>query len=100
MTPRLGSTLYEVKRIVDRYELERVLKTAGVNPMSYSVWGDHRFENWVLAQLPHGRWSVYYCERGEETGTCYFPSEDAACRYLLDRLKRSHPKLLFPADST
>jgi hypothetical protein len=82
---------------VDRYELERVLKTAGVDPNAYSVWGDRRFENWVLAQLPHGKWSVYYCERGLETGTCYFPTEDGACRCLLDVIRKEYPKLFPPS---
>jgi hypothetical protein len=75
---------------VDRYELEKELVAARVHPNGYSIWGDQSAtEAFVLEKERDGRWSVYYAEHGEKSGLCYFPSEDAACRYVLDQLLKS-----------
>lgn len=35
----------------------------------------------------HGAWEVFYAERGLETGLITFPTEDAACHALLDKMR-------------
>lgn len=35
----------------------------------------------------HGVWETFYAERGLETGLSTFPTEDAACRALLEEMR-------------
>jgi hypothetical protein len=71
---------------VDRSELLTALDCDGINPNTYSLDGGHPPERYVLAHQPGG-WSVYYSERGLETGRADFGAEDEACRHLLQLLR-------------
>ncbi len=41
----------------------------------------------VLRERQSG-WEIFYAERGLETALSTFPTEDAACRALLDQLRQ------------
>ena len=72
-------------------ELRAVLESEGIPGWSYDLDGGSPSEAYVLAEEA-GTWSVYYSERGLRTGERTFPSEDAACRHLLESL-RNEPSL-------
>jgi hypothetical protein len=63
---------------VNREELQQVLEQEGVAPEAYTFTGGHPPETYVLSVSPGG-WTVYYSERGLETGRRDFDTEDAAC---------------------
>lgn len=44
-------------------------------------------ECYVVREGPGG-WETFYAERGLETGLATFPTEDAACRSLLEQMRR------------
>ena len=72
---------------MDREELRQRLDEAGVRPESYHLYGDHKPERYVL--LEQGQlWSVFYSERGLETGRRTFDNESEACGYLFGLLTR------------
>ena len=71
---------------VNRSELLTAIDRDGINPNTYSLEGGHPPERYVLAHQPGG-WSVYYSERGLETGRADFGTEDEACRHLLQLLR-------------
>lgn len=72
---------------VEREELRRLLDEEGIDPASYTFDGGHPPEMYVLS-ITVGGWTVYYSERGLETARQDFDTEDAACRHLLDLLRR------------
>jgi len=81
---------------VDVAELKAALERAGVCPRDYLLPGSEAGG----ASARQGAWFLQYSEQGwlvggEERGSRFlsasFPDEDAACRYLLDRLTRPDP---------
>ncbi|MDB4872929.1 MAG: hypothetical protein JWL97_3933 [Gemmatimonadales bacterium] len=72
---------------MNRSSLKQLLDAEHVHPQSYDLDGGLPNERYCLEERASG-WSVYYSERGSRTGERTFPSEDEACRDLLDRLLR------------
>ena len=70
---------------VDR--LNVLLHAMNVRDDAYALSGGHPSECYVLDHRGH-EWAVYYSERGSESGLEKFPSEDLACRHLLDLVMR------------
>ncbi|MDP9067935.1 MAG: hypothetical protein M3N53_06280 [Actinomycetota bacterium] len=70
---------------MDREELKQRLDEAGVRPESYHLYGAHMSERYVLLEQGQ-QWSVFYSERGLETGKRTFDSESEACKYLFGLL--------------
>jgi hypothetical protein len=67
-------------------ELREILNQEGFNPDSYDLEGGLLPEKYTLAEEA-GTWSVYYSERGLQTGKRTFPTEAAACEYFLDKMR-------------
>lgn len=65
---------------MNRDELQLKLEQAGVRPDAYSLHGASD-EAYCLEQSASG-WSVYYSERGIESGKKVFGSESEACEHL------------------
>lgn len=65
---------------MNRSELKAELQSLGIRGDAYSLEGP-RDEAYCLSHS-HGGWSVYYSERGLESGTKLFASEQEACEYL------------------
>ena len=70
-------------------ELAALLNAEGFRPDCYDLIGDGGDEAYAIG-FEGGSWSVYYGERGLETGKRTFASESLACDDLLSRL-RSDP---------
>lgn len=71
---------------MNRQELGETLHREGINPNAYALFGGHPSEQYVIDVRPGG-WVVYYSERGLESDLQEFDTEDAACRFLLERLR-------------
>jgi hypothetical protein len=67
-------------------ELVEELRLHGVPEDAYSINRD-RDESYCLTEA-YGTWSTYYSERGLRQRERTHSSEDAACRDLLNRLRR------------
>lgn len=76
-----------MRYLMDRCELRKVLDREGINPSAYCLDGGHGSEQYVIDIRVDG-WVVYYSERGLESALCEFATEDEACRYLLEQLRR------------
>ena len=71
---------------MDRQNLEASLLAEGISADAYDLTGNGKSEAYVLRQEPSG-WSVFYRERGLETGTVTFAAEGDACAHLLSLLR-------------
>jgi hypothetical protein len=71
---------------VDRVTLQAALASIGVPPDSYCLHGDS--DEALCLDENHGRWSVYYSERGCRTDEQVFATEDAACDTFLIRIRK------------
>jgi hypothetical protein len=71
---------------MNRHELRNTLQAEGIRSDAYGLDGGHPNECYVLSGNDP-IWSVYYSERGLETGLRQFGSEEAACEYLLTILR-------------
>ena len=65
---------------MNKQELKTELQSLGINDYAYSLDGT-RDEAYCLDHSRAG-WSVYYSERGLESGRKEFSSESEACEYL------------------
>lgn len=74
---------------MNRSELRRTLQAEGIRADAFDLDGGHQSETYTLAGGA-GHWRVYYSERGLESGLREFPTEAAACDYLL-KVLRSDP---------
>ena len=68
-------------------ELEVELVHLKVPAEVFDLEGRHLPERYTLRADPLGRWSVYYSERGLETGLMEFETEAEACKCLLYLIK-------------
>lgn len=73
---------------MDLSELKAQLTALGVPGDAYSLDGGLPNERYVIEAQPHGRWCVYYSERGLRTGLKEFESEAAACDCILMLIRR------------
>ena len=76
--------------IASLHDLGVALGRAGIDHNSYALDGGHPSERYVFATEEDG-WSVYYSERGLETGKRIFQSEAEACRHLYSILLNDQP---------
>lgn len=73
---------------MNRSELGEILRAEGIRSDAYDLNGGRdKTEAYVLREEPFG-WTVFYSERGLESGPQTFDSEAEACEYLLARLRR------------
>lgn len=72
---------------MDKAELARVLQEDGYRPTAYSLDGGLRDDTLCLDEV-HGKWVVYYSERGQRWNEREFSSEDAACQYFLKLIRQ------------
>jgi hypothetical protein len=78
-----------------RTELVDLLTRECVDPAAYVIRThdaltrpEADLEERLVLEVRNGGWVVYYRERGLESGAHLHPTEDEACRDLLDRLLR------------
>ena len=71
---------------MNRQNLKATLEAEGVRADAYDLTGNGKNEALVLRQERFG-WSVFYSERGLETGIETFGSEQDACFHMLALLK-------------
>jgi hypothetical protein len=79
--------MVEVAGPLDVARLARLVDDMNVRRDAYALSGGHPSECYVMDHRGH-ECTVYYSERGSESGLDTFPSEDLACRHLLDLLIR------------
>jgi hypothetical protein len=79
--------MVEVVGPLDTPRLARLLEAMNIRSDAYALSGDHPSECYVMDHRGH-EWTVYYSERGSESGLETFRSEDLACRHLLDLVAR------------
>ena len=72
---------------MNKNELARILRQEGFRPEAYDLEGGMQDERYCLGES-HGVWSVYYSERGLQSGKKEFGSESEACEYLLQLLRK------------
>ena len=72
-----------------RTDLRKILISEGFRGSSYSLTDGYADEALCIRQEPEG-WSVFYSERGLETGKTLFSNEAAACQKFLEMM-RSDP---------
>lgn len=70
----------------NREELEALLDREGVDPDAYSLTGGVPEDRYCLDQLPGGRWTTYFAERGMRQDEREFDFEAAACKALAERV--------------
>jgi len=68
-------------------DLRRALVEGGFRPDSYSLEGGLR-EDRITLDEAHGRWFVYYVERGKRWEEAQFENEHSACVEFLKRISR------------
>ncbi|MBX3433468.1 MAG: hypothetical protein KF847_09120 [Pirellulales bacterium] len=71
---------------MNKNELREILKREGFDPDSYDLDGGLLPEKYTLSEEA-GVWSVYYSERGLQTGKRTFATEGEACEYFLDEMR-------------
>ncbi len=72
---------------MNKDELSRILKQEGFRPDAYDLEGGDQDERYCLGES-RGVWSVYYSERGLQSGKRDFGGEKEACEYLLQLLRK------------
>jgi hypothetical protein len=72
---------------MNKSELAQTLKQEGFRPDAYDIEGAGQDERYCLREL-HSVWSVYYSERGLQSGKKDFGSESEACDYFLQLLRK------------
>ena len=72
-----------------RGDLEHILRTSGVPEDGYDLNGGYLSERYTIKLSSH-IWSVYYSEKGVETGLMEFSSEDSACTYFLNLIRNDN----------
>jgi hypothetical protein len=68
-------------------QLKEALDRAGVRDRAYDFDGSTKDEAYSLDKV-QGGWLFYYRERGIRREERLFPSEDEACRFVLDLVTR------------
>ena len=71
---------------MNKNELQNALNQEGISPDSYDLEGGLLPERYTLAE-ESAMWSVYYSERGLQTGKKTFMSESEACEYFLNTVR-------------
>lgn len=71
---------------MNKAELARILIAERFRLDAYDLEGGTHDECYCLG-VSYGSWSVYYSERGLQSGVKEFASEGEACEYLLQLLR-------------
>ena len=71
---------------MDKLELRRRLNQHRVRPDHYSLDGRLKNDAFILEET-HGKWTVFYFERGDRYDERVFDSEERACGYIYGMLK-------------
>jgi len=74
-------------RAVNFDQLKCIADQEGIVRRAYSLEAE-RIDNQYVLGRQGSSWTVYYFERGERLGIYSFPTEDEACAFLLDELRR------------
>ena len=75
--------------LLDVRGLRALLESCKISPVHYALLEDGLpDEKLCLCKGDSGEWSVYYSERGKKRGLVRFASEQEACCYLWEKLKR------------
>lgn len=72
---------------MNKNELKKILTNLKIRTDAYYLNGGAPPDEIYVLEEIYGKWFVYYSEKGLRSGEREFNSEDAACRYLLERLK-------------
>jgi hypothetical protein len=72
---------------MDFDQLKHVADQEGIVCRAYSLEAG-RVDNQYVLGRDGGLWTVYYFERGERWDVSHFLSEDEACTFLLDELRK------------
>jgi len=72
---------------MNRSELAEILKREGFRYDAYALDGGCLDERYCLDNS-YGVWSVYYSERGLQSGKKEFAIESDACEYFLQMLRK------------
>jgi len=67
-------------------ELSKLFEMKNISENAYSLDGGICDDKYVLSQETGGRWTVYYCERGNKIGITEFFSEDEACDFFYKKV--------------
>lgn len=68
-------------------ELKNKLDEIGVPQNLYAIMTGG-LPNERLCIVKEKKWQVYYSERGKKVGQKFFETEEEACEYLYEKLKR------------
>jgi hypothetical protein len=71
---------------MNKDELKRILLDEHVRTDAYDLDGGRGSEQYTLRESS-GQWSVFYSERGLQTGLRQFYTENDACEYMLELLR-------------
>ena len=69
-------------------QLQLKLDELKIKPSSYSLGRSFPEEQYVIEQLPDGKWLTYYAERGQKAGLKEFSTEEDACLDFLRTIER------------
>ena len=70
---------------MNKRELEQRLIDENIRKDSYCLNGGYPNESYCLSKY-HGKWEVYYSERGRKSGLKIFITEEEACDYFYNEL--------------
>ena len=70
-------------------KLEKILHDLGIPDDLYMINNRYIYDDCLCIKNEDG-WKVYYCERGKKLGLKEFSSEEEACEYFLDEIKREY----------
>jgi hypothetical protein len=74
--------------VMNKKQLEEILKRENIPEDLYSLDGGLWEDRYCLSEIMKGLWEVYYCERGEKVNEKSFLSEEEACEYLYNWIKK------------
>jgi hypothetical protein len=73
---------------MNKFELKKTLEAEGIIQSAYTLDGRLPGDKYVLSDEGHGKWAIYYSERGLRVGEKIFSSENEACIYFLKKLQK------------
>ncbi|KAA0076949.1 hypothetical protein CIW50_12435 [Tardiphaga sp. P9-11] len=72
-------------RSMTKDEFLEAARTRNIDPRSFGL--DHRRDECHVLETRDTKWTVFYSERGLESGIRHFPTESDALEYLLSVLR-------------
>ena len=71
-----------------KYELEELLIKKGVPDSAFSINGIRRYE--ALCLIEGEKWKVVYNSRGNITFSQEFDTEEEACKFIYNEMKKDY----------